>query len=693
MRFVICFTAAASVALSGCGSETASGDGGDASSSSGGPDGGEAPGARLICPPGELAAADGACTAPGVPADGCGAGFEPTGDGGCTAVLPADPCAPGKMAVPGQTQCADVAPCGAETWGDAPIDAATMFVDADFSGGTSDGTQAAPFTTIGEAVSAATDGMLVAIAAGTYDETVTIDKPLRLWARCPEMAAISSTLGPAMIVTSAGSGSEIHDVAMSSTTSVGVSVEDATGVVLDRVWIHDTAKAALSGVAIVGSPEVALRRSLLERAGLAAAIAVGSTFTIEDSAIRDTQPTAEGKFGRAVSAEVFADTDTPSTVTIRRSAIERNAETGVMALGSTAILEDTVVRQTRSRESDGYLGTGVYAQQSDGHRGAISMRGSAIELNQYCGICVMDADLTLERTVVRDTKPEEVTSDFGIGVVAYAYQTAANPPVVDIRSSVIERSYTSGITVNGAVGTIETTIVRDTAPRSSDDFFGRGISIEPSEDTRASSKLEIRGALVERNHEFGIAILGSEGVVDSAFVRDTQPRQYDGLLGVGIAFTTQVIMKIHASGSVKQSVVEKAHVAGLLAAGADVVASDIELHDTQPEPDGDQFGDGIIATSYLVYIPGIYPTSLDVSRATVNRSARAGVATFGASVSLGSTAVSCNRIDLDGETMDADLPTETDFTFEDRGGNVCGCDEHTTTCIVATSNLEPPSLN
>src|SRR6185436_18257188 len=64
-----------------------------------------------------------ACDAAGVPADGCPAGFEADEDHGCTAILPADDCAPGTFAVPGETACHDVAPCAEGSWGDIPVDA------------------------------------------------------------------------------------------------------------------------------------------------------------------------------------------------------------------------------------------------------------------------------------------------------------------------------------------------------------------------------------------------------------------------------------------------------------------------------------------------------------------------------------------------------------------------------------------
>src|SRR6185436_4422408 len=63
--------------------------------------------------------------APGIPEGACAAGFTPDGSGGCVATVPSTPCGAGLMAVPGETACREVMPCGAAPWGDIPVDADT----------------------------------------------------------------------------------------------------------------------------------------------------------------------------------------------------------------------------------------------------------------------------------------------------------------------------------------------------------------------------------------------------------------------------------------------------------------------------------------------------------------------------------------------------------------------------------------
>src|SRR5262245_45900115 len=131
------------------------------------------------CPAGHLMV-DGSCEPAGIPPTACGEGFLPDDGRGCVPVLPASTCSDGQLAVPGDTECRELVSCGAAPWGDIPIDANTEYVDASYAGTDSDGSANKPWTTISDAVAAASSGAIVAIAAGSYVEDVQlIGKPVR----------------------------------------------------------------------------------------------------------------------------------------------------------------------------------------------------------------------------------------------------------------------------------------------------------------------------------------------------------------------------------------------------------------------------------------------------------------------------------------------------------------------------------
>jgi hypothetical protein len=68
------------------------------------------------CPAGSWLAPDGNCQPAGIPPEACAEGFVPTAEGGCEPILPEEPCPAGLMALPGETECHEVMPCGAGRW-------------------------------------------------------------------------------------------------------------------------------------------------------------------------------------------------------------------------------------------------------------------------------------------------------------------------------------------------------------------------------------------------------------------------------------------------------------------------------------------------------------------------------------------------------------------------------------------------
>ena len=174
------------------------------------------------CPAGTLGWEDGSCRPAGVPPEMCLEGWVHDGDAACDPILPVEPCPSGLMAVPGEATCHPVMECGSGAWGNIPVDASTVYVDAAYAGGISNGSDTQPFTAIADAIAAAPDGALIAVAAGTYDEVVVFNKPLRLWGVCPEQgrghgqegSAFGAASLTAVYLGGAASGSELHGVAV-----------------------------------------------------------------------------------------------------------------------------------------------------------------------------------------------------------------------------------------------------------------------------------------------------------------------------------------------------------------------------------------------------------------------------------------------------------------------------------------------
>jgi len=682
--------------VSGCGESdeetpdnttTTTSDGG--SGGSGGtavPDGG----AILPCPPGELELEGGLCQAPGVPVDGCAAGFTHDGNGGCVPIRPAAPCGPGQMASLGETSCRPVAPCGTGTWGDIPVGPGTQYVNQGYTGGGNNGSPSSPWTTVQQAINAAASGTVVAVAAGTYDEDLTLDKSVALWGVCPGAVTVGASGGGTGIqVTANASGAEIHALAVTG-GGMGIWVQGATALI-DQVYIHDTSSNGL-GVDRVGGTgaDVTLRRSLVERGRVTGVTTWGSTLVVEDSEVRQTQPTGSGTFGRGFSVEAYGNPIVGSSVTIRRSIVTDNHENGVAVIGSTLVFEDSLVENTAAQPADGLRGQGIGAWRDSGSglRSSVTVTGSVSRNNRFWGIGATDSDLVVERSVARDILPEESTQDYGFGMQVYSAMLAPSQrPTGSIVSSLIDTVHQVGLPVVGADATIETTIVRNVAPRARDDDLGRGVSIEVSYDNMESATGTVRGLRIDTTRDIGLFVVGSQVDMDSVHVTGVRSRVNDGIFGAGIAYATEVLMTQHpSSGTASRVVVEDCQAAGFAVAGADVTATDLVVRDIGPQEANQDFGDGVVVSSYLVLIQEPKPTQLDLLRCTSADNTRAGLSVFGATATLQDSRFECNAVELAGEPVD-DLP----FVIDDLGGNLCTCDGEALDCKALSSGLAPPT--
>jgi hypothetical protein len=95
------------------------------------------------------------------------------------------------MEVIGKSTCQPVGDCGSGTWGKIAGTYNTLFVDGSHSGGSPDGSRNRPYTTIGAALARVGKNGHVALAAGTYNEELSIStEGLTLEGRCAAMVTI-----------------------------------------------------------------------------------------------------------------------------------------------------------------------------------------------------------------------------------------------------------------------------------------------------------------------------------------------------------------------------------------------------------------------------------------------------------------------------------------------------------------------
>lgn len=607
-----------------------------------------------------LVHADGSCTRPGVPVDGCAEGFEHDGEYGCVPVLPAEPCPEGTMATPGDTACHPPMPCGSGKWGDIPRDATTQHVDLGYVG-PSDGSERQPWTTIGEAVEAASPGAVVAITDGTYAESVVVaTKPVQLRGVCPDRVTIVGTAGTAfgcapsgVCVLGAGASATVVGGVSVTGGQAGIIVDGATGVVIEGVRVHDNPVRGIN---------------LQDELG-------------------------------------------PASAELRAALVEGNTEFGIYAGGASVVVEDVLVRDGVPRASDMLAGHGIVLSLSCGascdptKRSEGLVRRTVIERNRGSGITTIASDLVVEDSVVRGQTPLVASGDGGYALAAWTHCDdgvegcdVASRSNVTVARSVLAYNQDAAVFSSGAAVSLDATVVADTQPRL-DQAGGRGVSIQTPclagapgmlvcNDT-IRPQLDLLRSLVDRSHDIGVFVSGGDAAVEATVVRATQARVSDQLAGRGLNLQASCTPgpvgalcneDAPAIGTVTTSLIADSRSLAVFAGGAAVDVTRSAIRRTSPRLADGVFGDGV---TYLTLGAQASGRLEDV---TVEDSARAGVASFGASVQLRAATIRCAPFPLTTE----DLGGQTSV-IEDLGDNRCGCPDATESCKSISAGLEPPT--
>lgn len=615
------------------------------------------------CGPGALEDASG-CLDPGV--SQCAEGFVRDGDG-CTPVLPSAPCSAGTMAVPGDGQCRAVGLCDAI---DAPSDA--QHVDAGYTGGVSDGSAEHPWTSIQTAIHLAAPGGSVVIAAGSYAEDLVVDQPVTIIGRCAEQVAIRGTGANAVRIHA--DGTTLRGVSVTGPER-GIWVMGARGVRLEQVRIHGT---TVGGLLVGDAPgtEVALIDALIDSPGSFGAWVGGGALTIERSVIVG----ARGSFpGRGVFVHHGPDTSAESQLTVRRSLIEDNDNSGLTFSCGIAEIEASVFRDSRAI---GGMGAGIGSAECllSEIPTRFDVRGSLIAQSADRGIFLAGSDATIEDTVVRDTTTVGAGS---AGIHVSQGLTTLRVADVALSRSLIADNDEAGIAVFGATLAAERVVISGTRPTPGYPY-GNGLHLQSGQaGARASASL--RGARLDDNAGVSVLLLSADAQLERIAISnrlhvDASPNM-PGVLASYVPwdqYPSQLYMHdSDVSGSV---------FFGVYVINAHAEISHSRIRDIRTAATG-RYGDGVAVASGSG-VPEASRGSLRIEDTLIEGAARAGLASFGADVAFARNTLACNAISLNGES-DVSDDNHQSFLFDDRGGNRCGCGESLGDCEVVSNALEP----
>ncbi|MGZ3424527.1 MAG: hypothetical protein ACXVEE_42100 [Polyangiales bacterium] len=608
-----------------------------------------------LCAEGEISKLGGGCVAVGVPKDGCAPGWVHDTRGGCAPMLPAETCAPGKMAVPGDVACADVAPCGEGTWGAIPDAPGTVYVDASApAGGT--GTRASPLASLADALASSAD--VIALAAGTYTGDVTIDRARTVIGRCPSMVTVVGTgTGDTDAAVTIHAKATVSGVAITG-PGAAVKIESTVDdVVLEKLWVHAAQK---TGVWPRRDTRVTLRRSLIEDVAQFGVVASGSKVRVESTLVRDVHEDPRATAG--VRANPDPELFHPADVTIVGSLIERNQVIGVQVVSSSLTLDGTVVRDTLpAADSSRGTGVGAFFNATTKIVPKLVVQRSLVERSLYAGILVQDGDAIIESTVVRDTQLAQDTKIYGRGIIA---QSTVKPVTLTVRDSLVEKNHETGIDVNGdAKALIERTIVRDTALNKKE---GRGIFGEvlngnapaltvtdvfvarnPMGGIGGTGMLTITGARLEGNGNAGILARGGTVKVRSTFVHATKSIA-GGTEGHGFIARFDDMRGLAPSVDLADVAVHDAVKAGIGIFGGSATIDSCSVRDIASEPASGNAGIGIVIQRFSPTQDG----TLDLKSTRVDRATGAGIYVVGAKATIASAMERATRANPFGDFGD-----------------------------------------
>jgi hypothetical protein len=324
----------------------------------------------------------------------------------------------------------------------------------------------------------------------------------------------------------------------------GVLVEGADAT-LEAVLVGGVSNYGVVGL---NGSRITIQGSVISGGTLGGLLLEGTTAKVTRSSVRaNGSPTS--KHGYGVLARWQGK---PAQLELQDSLVRKNANAGVVVLGSNAVVERTAVVETFEATDGQRGGYGVRLDREKGTAGKLELRDSLVAANQAIGLHVRGSEATVDRSVFRGTQLSAAGDD-GYGVrVGASPQTGERGKLV-LRDSLVNGNRTMGISLRGAEAVLERVVVQGTLPRT-DGKGGLGVSAELPEELGAkapATELTLRDCVVQDNHWAGILLEQATATLERVAVRDTRRDKGGESLGRGInAYGVNGTMKLTLKDSV-----------------------------------------------------------------------------------------------------------------------------------------------
>lgn len=484
------------------------------------------------------------------------------------------PCGPGEAHLPGTPGCAPLGPCAAGEWADDLPATGVVYVRAGAVGG--DGSRAAPFGALSEALAAVRPGGVIALGRGLHEgELVVRGDGVRVIGACSALTSVrtaapeSPTLGAVgrgvvfqgLTVRGPGTGLlalygaavTARDLVIDGATLTGIAVGEGARVEAERVVVRDVRRASSGASALYADSggSLVVRRAVIERSavdGLTAQEA-GTRVELYDVALRE-------------QAERGASIERGAVAHFERVVVDGASEAGIFCggAGGSATLVDTRVGGVR-RGGPGSVARGVMIDH------AARFEADRLHVHDVAQVAV---SITRDGTTaaLRDLLVERVDASGGVGRGLNVEMGA------DV---VVERAAFAGMAqvaiFSGGLGAslrAADLVVRDAVA----DAEGHGIGIY----ARGGGQVAVTRAEITDVVGVGVAAAEAGTVlrVEDVTVRDVASRPTDGRLGGG----AQIRLGAALVGARLRVERTREAAIGALEAGSRVELEDLVVRDT-----------------------------------------------------------------------------------------------------------------
>lgn len=405
-------------------------------------------------------------------------------------------------------------PLGACAPGPFPADLPAGVIHVDANGGGGDGSLAAPFRTLEEALLGATNGATVALARGRYSTPTPVPAGLRVIGACASEVIID---GPLEL----GPGASLRNLSGNGPWTV----PDGVQVVLQTVALRGAeAKLSVSGQVqaqelwFEGGRDYGLSLEPGARAELDRLVAtdVGPSALVLRTA---TATLTRGWLADLPGPDAGIDAAEGSALTLRAVALVRPSFRGVQVVDSQLSAEDLRIGEGQPVEGRG--GVGV---QVAGGRATLTRIG--IESSRAVGLLLEErAQVQVRDLVVLTTNERQEDRLDGQGLRVEQGARAV------VSRAHVEDSTHYGVLVRGAQAraTLSDLTVLRTHPRASDQGAGTGVAVDQG------ARVILRRARIQDSHDRGLSLFdGATLDAQDLTIEDVASEASSGERGIGL---------------------------------------------------------------------------------------------------------------------------------------------------------------